>query len=114
MSNEPAPSPAVAEILRVYGLVPQLSRLRQDVLMGDVWQQPELAQRDKSLVTCAILAALGRNDELASHLQRAVSNGITPDEIRGMAVHVAFYAGWPAGLSVGRAALDILEGEKEG
>lgn len=102
-------SPAVAEILRVYDAVPELARIRRDVLMGDVWKQPELTQRDRSVITCAILAALGRNDELAAHVKRAVANGVTADELRGMTVHVAFYAGWPAGLAIGRAALDILE-----
>jgi 4-carboxymuconolactone decarboxylase len=42
-------------------------------------------------------------------VRRAINNGVTPDELRGLAVQVAFYAGWPAGLSVGKAALPILQ-----
>ena len=41
-----------------YELVPQLAKLRDEVLFGDVWEQPELSKRDRSLVTCAVLAAL--------------------------------------------------------
>jgi len=97
----------------VYDAIPQLSRLREDVLFGDVWEQPELAKRDRSLVTCAVLAALGKTEELASHMQRAIDNGVTPDELRGLVVQVAFYAGWPCGLGAGKAALPILQAEKK-
>lgn len=102
-------TPGVAEGLRVYKAVPQLGRLRNEVLFGDVWKQPEMSPRDRSIVTCAVLAALGRSDELQAHVRRAVDNGVTKDELRGMAVQLAFYAGWPAGIAVGRAALSILE-----
>jgi 4-carboxymuconolactone decarboxylase len=106
----PAPATAaIAEGMRVYKAVPQLGRLRDEVLFGDVWKQPELSQRDRSIVTCAILATLGRSDELHAHVRRAVDNGVTKDELRGMAVQLAFYAGWPAGIALGRAALAILE-----
>ncbi len=91
-----------------YDFVPQLKRLRDDVLYGDVWEQPELSKRDRSLITCAILAALYRTNELEWHMRNAISNGVTPDELRGLATHMAFYAGWPCGLNAGRAALDAV------
>ena len=94
----------------VYAAVPQFGRLRDDVLFGDVWEQPELGLRDRSLVTCAILAATGKTDELVSHLKRAVSNGVTVDELRGMIVQVAFYAGWPCAFGAVNANLDLFEG----
>lgn len=94
---------------RVYELVPELGRLRDEVLFGDVWEHPDLNKRDRSLVTCAVLAALNRPDELEVHLRRARDNGLTIDEIKGLIVHVAFYAGWPAGVGAGKAALEILE-----
>jgi 4-carboxymuconolactone decarboxylase len=93
----------------VYAAIPQLGRLRDQVLWGDVWKQPELSQRDRSLATCAILAALGRTEELSFHLQKAVDNGVTPDELRGLVVQVAFYAGWPCALAAGKAGLPIFE-----
>jgi 4-carboxymuconolactone decarboxylase len=106
----PASEPGAVNIgMRVYKAIPQLGRLRDEVLFGDVWNQPEMSLRDRSLVTCAALAALGRNDELAVHVPRAMANGVTKDEVRGMAVQLAFYAGWPAGIAVGRAALTELE-----
>ncbi len=101
--------PAPSDLQQVYKAIPQMGRLREEVLFGDVWKQPEMNARDRSLVTCAVLAALGRDDELALNINRAVGNGVTADELRGLAVQVAFYAGWPAGLAVGKAALPILQ-----
>jgi 4-carboxymuconolactone decarboxylase len=93
----------------IYRAVPQLGRLREEVLLGDVWKQPELAFRDRILVTCGVLAATGKLDELRHWMRRGVENGITLDELRGLVVQVTFYAGWPAGLCAGRAALDLLD-----
>jgi 4-carboxymuconolactone decarboxylase len=91
-----------------YEFVPQLKRLRDDVLYGDVWEQPELSKRDRSLITCAMLAAMYRTTELEWHMRHAITNGVTPDELRGLITHVAFYAGWPCGVNAGRAALNAV------
>lgn len=91
-----------------YELVPQLGKLRDEVLFGDVWEQPELSKRDRSLITVAVLTALYRTDELKGHMQRALDNGVTEDEIKGLITHLAFYAGWPTAVNAGRVALDVL------
>jgi 4-carboxymuconolactone decarboxylase len=101
-----------SEAARIYEQVPQLARIREQVLLGDVWKQPEMAYRDRILVTCAVLAATGKLDELKIWMSRGVQNGITLDELRGLVVQVTFYAGWPAGLCAGKAALDLFEAEK--
>jgi 4-carboxymuconolactone decarboxylase len=111
MQEDDAMKTATTDSARVYKAVPQLARIREQVLLGDVWKQPELSYRDRILVTCSILAALGKPDELKVWLRRGVENGITPDEIRGFVMQVTFYAGWPAGLGAGKAALDLLEHE---
>jgi 4-carboxymuconolactone decarboxylase len=103
---------ASSESTRVYKAIPQLDRIRSEVLMGDVWKQPEMNMRDRSLVTCSVLAALGKQEELKIHMRRAVENGVTVDELRGLVVQVTFYAGWPAGLGAGKAALDLFEATK--
>jgi len=109
-SNDPEAERAAAIGHRIYKAVPQLGRLREQVLMGDVWKQPELSLRDRSLVTCSVLAAQGKYDEMTVHMGRAVENGVTVDELRGLIVQVAFYAGWPAAMMAGKAALPLLEG----
>jgi 4-carboxymuconolactone decarboxylase len=96
---------------RVYKNVPQLARIREQVLLGDVWKQPEMAYRDRILVTLGVLAAGGKIDEMKVWMRRGVEAGITLDELRGLVVQVTFYAGWPAGLAAGKAALDLLDGE---
>ena len=92
-----------------YELVPELGRLRDDVLFGDVWEQPELSKRDRSLITVAVLTALYRTDELRGHMQRALDNGVTQDELRGLITHLAFYAGWPTAVNAGRIAAEVFD-----
>ena len=104
---------ATGDSVRIYEQVPQLARLRKDVLLGDVWKQPELAFRDRVLVTLGVLAAGGKVEEMKSWMARGLEAGITADELRGLVVQVTFYAGWPAGLAAGRAALDILEADSK-
>ena len=93
----------------VYELIPQLGRLRDEVLFGDVCDQPELSKRDRRLVTCSVLAALYRTPEFEGHLQRALNNGVTIEELKGMITHVADYSGWPTAVNVGRVLQKILE-----
>ena len=96
---------------RIYSAVPQLRRIREDVLLNDVWKQPEMAYRDRILVTLGVLAAGGKIDEMRVWMGRALENGITTDDLRGFIVQVTFYAGWPAGLAAGKAALELLEAD---
>lgn len=104
---------AIKEIMRVYDAVPEFERMRREILMGDLWEQTELSLHDRSLVTCALLAAGNRRDELEAHVKKATENGVTADEFRGLVSHLAFYAGWPSALLLGRAALGVLEADKK-
>lgn len=96
-----------------YEVVPQLARLRDDVLYADVWEQPELSKRDRSLVTCAILAGLYRTQELEAHMGIALKNGVTQDELRGLVTHVAFYSGWPCAVNAGRVAATVFGDDQD-
>jgi len=78
---------------------PDLVRLTDEVLFGDVWANQGLSQRDRSLVTVAALVSLSRTEQLGSHLQRALANGLTKDELVHAITHLAFYAGWPNAMS---------------
>ncbi len=93
----------------VYELIPQLGKLRDDVLFGDVWEQPELSKRDRSLITVAVLTALYRTEELRGHMRRALDNGVTQEELGGLITHLAFYAGWPTAVNAGRVAQEIFD-----
>ena len=89
---------------------PELARLTDDVLFGQVWADPGLSQRDRSLITVAALVALGRTEQLRSHLRRALGNGLGKDDLAAAMTHLAFYAGWPAGMT-GATELKKITGE---
>ena len=71
---------------------PKLADLTANVLFGDVWEQPDLSKRDRSLITVATLVALYRTDQLRGHIRRALDNGVTKAEISAVITHMAFYA----------------------
>ena len=83
--------------------------LSEKVLFGDVWERPQLSKRDRSLIVCATLIALGREKQLVGHLQRALDNGVTKEEIGEIITHLAFYAGWPAAMTAALVAKDVLK-----
>ncbi|WP_018332652.1 carboxymuconolactone decarboxylase family protein [Actinomycetospora chiangmaiensis] len=86
-------------------LAPKLTEITNDVLFGDVWERPGLSKRDRSLITVASLVSLYRIEQLPFHLNRAMENGLSRDEIVEAITHLAFYAGWPAAVT----ALSRLE-----
>tara|TARA_Y100001960_G_C14026746_1_gene518615 strand:- start:13 stop:336 length:324 start_codon:yes stop_codon:yes gene_type:complete len=93
---------------RLRPVVPKLIELTEDVLFGDVWERPELSKRDRSLITVAALVALDRPEQLRIHLGRALENGVTKDELSEVMTHLAFYSGWPTGMSAAGVAVDVF------
>lgn len=77
----------------------KLAQLTDEVLFNDVWERAELSRRDRSLITVAALLALYRQEQLPGHLERALANGVTREELIETITHLAFYAGWPAAHS---------------
>lgn len=63
---------------------------------GSVWSRPNLTRRERSIVTLALLAALGHDEEVAMHTRATLNTGATPEDIREALLHVAVYAGVPA------------------
>ena len=78
-----------------------------EVAWGSVWARPDLDRRTRSLVTIAIMAALGR-EELALHLRASRNIGVNPKEITEVLLHVAVYAGIPAANAAFGMAKSIL------
>jgi 4-carboxymuconolactone decarboxylase len=76
-------------------LSPKLAELTTEVLFGDVWERPGLSKRDRSLITVASLVSLYRTEQLGFHLNRAMENGLSREELVEAITHLAFYAGWP-------------------
>ena len=63
---------------------------------GTLWARDEISNRDRSLITLALLAAGGHWEEVAMHIRATANTGATPDEVREVFLHVAIYAGVPA------------------
>ena len=90
-------------------IAPKFAEITDTVLYGDVWNRPGLSHRDRSLVTVATLIALYRTTELPFHMQKAVENGVTREELIELITHMAFYAGWPNANSAVNAARQAFE-----
>ena len=71
-------------------------RFITEVAWGSVWTRPGLDRKTRHLLTIAILAALGRENELALYIRATRNTGVTPDDVKEVLIHVAVYAGIPA------------------
>ena len=88
---------------------PKLAELTTDMLFGDVWERPGLSKRDRSIVTVAVNTALYRTEQLRSHINRALDNGVTKDEIVEIITHVTMYGGWPTGVNGAAVAFEVFQ-----
>jgi 4-carboxymuconolactone decarboxylase len=84
----------------------------QDYITGaawaDVWGRPGLDRSTRSLVTIALLAALGHERELEMHLRASQRTGATPEAITEVLLHVGLYAGVPAANTAFTALKRVL------
>ena len=90
---------------------PALVHYTDDVLFGDAWERPELAKRDRSLITVAALLTAGNTEQLTFHLAFAKQNGLTETELKEAITHLAFYAGWPKAMSAMAVAKRVFRGD---
>ncbi len=82
---------------------------------GASWTREALSRRDRSLLNLAMLGALNRGAEFKLHVRGALRNGCSRDEIRDTLIHLAVYAGVPAGVEAFRLAREAFaEAETEG
>jgi 4-carboxymuconolactone decarboxylase len=88
-------------------------RFVTEVAWGSVWAREGLDLRTRSLITIALLAALGRWEQLEAHLRATRNTGATPEEIREALLHVAVYAGMPAASSAFALARTVLAHDGE-
>lgn len=77
---------------------------------GDVWQREGLDRKTRSLVTVAMLTALGKQHELKGHLRGALNNGATVEELQEVLLHAAVYCGVPTSVEAFRTAAEVVEG----
>jgi len=79
---------------------------------GDTWQRGVLDLKTRSLVTVAMLTALGKSHELKGHVRGALNNGATQEEIQEVLLHAAIYCGVPTAVEGFRAAAEVVDAPK--
>ena len=87
---------------------PGVVQYTTDVLFLDLWLRPDLAPRDRSLVTVSALIANGQTAQLTPHLNRAMDNGLIQTEASEAITQLAFYVGWPNVFSAMPIAKDVF------
>ena len=75
---------------------------------GETWQRPGLDLKTRSLVTVAMLTALGRQNELKGHVRGALNNGATVQEIQEVLLHATIYCGVPSAVEAFRSAAEVV------
>lgn len=84
---------------------------------GHVWSRPDWTKRERSIVTIALLAALGHYEEMAMHVRATARTGASEDDVREALLHVAIYAGVPAAnqaIKVAKQAFaDVASGRED-
>lgn len=76
-------------------------------------EEQMISLRERSMITVALLAAQGRDEELKKHIRGARHQGISKKQVLEIMIHVAHYAGWPAGNSGQRRALEVFKQESD-
>jgi len=85
-----------------------MQELSTEYCWGHVWGREGLTRRERSLINLAMISALNRPHELRVHVQGAIRNGVTREEIREALLQVAIYCGVPAGMDSFRVAKEAL------
>lgn len=76
---------------------------------GTVWQRDGLDLKTRSLITVAMLVALGKPHELRGHVRGALNNGATPEELRELFLHATVYCGFPSAIDGFRTACEVID-----
>ncbi|MFY9741642.1 MAG: carboxymuconolactone decarboxylase family protein [Candidatus Sulfotelmatobacter sp.] len=108
--NKDAEAKRATNVEQQFGNVaPGVVQYTTDVLFRDLWLRPDLAPRDRSLVTVSSLIANGQVAQIPYHLNRAMDNGLTQTQAAEMITQLAFYAGWPNAFSALPVVKDVFE-----
>ena len=83
---------------------------------GAVWSRRGLERKTRHMLTLGMLAALGRQDDLAVHIRATRNTGVTRDEVKEILLHVAVYAGAPlanSAFAIAKRVYHEMEDEKK-
>jgi len=91
-----------------------MQQMTVEVGWGQVWNRPGLPLKLRSFLSVAFLAALGKHDELRTHIGGALNNGVAPEELCEVFLQAAVYCGMPVGLECFRIAKEVLDEREMG
>jgi 4-carboxymuconolactone decarboxylase len=81
---------------------------------GEAWGDPTLTPRERSILNLGMIASLGKMHEFETHVRGALTNGLTPNEIRAVLTQIAVYCGVPVGVDCFRVAREVLNKQGKG
>ena len=76
---------------------------------NDIWNRPGLDRKTRSMLNMAMLIALNRGPELKLHVNGALNNGLTKEQIREVMLQTAIYCGVPAAVEAFRVAREVFK-----
>src|SRR4249920_52138 len=89
-------------------------RLLTQYCWGEAWGDTALTPRERSILNLGMIAALGKMQEFETHCRGALTNGITPNELRAVLTQIAVYCGIPVGVDCFRIAREVVNKAKPG
>jgi 4-carboxymuconolactone decarboxylase len=108
--DEAAENQRATRVGEQFGSVsPGVVQYTTDALFRDLWLRPDLAPRDRSLVTVSALVAAGQVAQIPYHLNRAIDNGVTREQAGEVLTHLTLYVGWPNVFSALPVFKEVLE-----
>ena len=87
-------------------------RLITQYCWGEAWGDETLTPRERSILNLGMIAALGKMEEFQTHVRGALTNGLSPNEIRAVLTQITVYCGVPIGVDCFRAAKPIVDQHK--
>lgn len=89
-----------------------LNEYSEEVCFGRIWARGIIERKLRSILNIAMLTALGRPNQLRNHVEGALNNGVTVEELREILLHTAVYCGLPAAGDAFKVAEEVLKGRK--
>lgn len=86
-----------------------LQKITTEFCWNEIWNRPGLARRERSLLNLGMIAAMNRPHEFRVHVNGALTNGLTIEEIREVILQIGFYCGGPAALDANRIAIEVFK-----
>jgi 4-carboxymuconolactone decarboxylase len=96
----------------VDGFNEEFAELLNTYCWNDIWNRPGLPRKTRSVLNLGMLVALGKEHELKLHINGALNNGLTKDEIKEVLLQTAIYCGVPAAVVAFRCAREVFKDRK--